>query len=163
MQRNSSPRVGTTARHGAASAVMTLMLVTCWSGSAFGRTQTGVAAGASDEMPSLESTVESLSLDRIDHVAIETDIEASTPVVPVPSGKVTAPLLDLTPRVADALREIFDDAVEPGKARDANKAPASPVAGAKDVSDNVTLSTGGAGRDEGSLPMLQRQMYRTDI
>lgn len=166
MERNSLPRTGTTDRLGALCAVITLMIASCWSGSALARTQTGVADGACDEIPSLEATVDSLSLDRIDHVAIETDLEASKPLQPAASGKVSAlsaPLLDLTPRVADALREIFADAVEPGKARDAEKAPASPVAGATDVSDSVTVPTEGAARNEGSPPMLQRQMYRTDI
>ena len=72
-----------------------------------------------------------------------------------------APVLYLTPRVTNILRDVFGTAAEELPLETPEQPSSSPVAGSEDPSDAVEpADAGNATRD---LPRFQRQMFRTDI
>ena len=151
-------------------AIAAMIAVTaCWSASALGRTQTdadceNVALG----LQSLEAPVETLSIERVDHVTIENESTASDTVdIQTVSGDSATPLLYLTPRVSNALRDIFATGPELDIASYQSKFPSSPIAETEDPADMSELTEDSLPTIEAEekidLPLLQRQMYRTDI
>ncbi len=118
----------------------------------------------------LESPLAALSIIPVDHVSIEVensaidDLETDQPV-----SDRAAPYLYLTPRVASVLRDIFDfarDDVEL-ETEAQEDSVSSPLAEAEDEIDTTKFRyealPSPAADDEHDLPLLQRQMFRTDI
>ena len=83
------------------------------------------------------------------------------------SGDSATPLLYLTPRVNNALRDIFANGPELDIAADQSRFPSSPIAETEDPADMSELTEDALPtievKEEIDLPLLQRQMYRTDI
>jgi hypothetical protein len=149
--------------------VASIVAASCWSASAFGRTQTETDCSAvARALQSLEAPVESLSVNTVDHVAIDAGAaELDSINIETASADSGTPLLYLTPRVANALRDIFDNRQETGAPDAMTELSSSPIAETEDVAerperpdDTIPKSDGEA---EIALPLLQRQMYRTDI
>lgn len=146
-----------------------IAVAACWSASALGRTQTdtdceNVARG----LQSLEAPVDTLSIDRVDHVTIENEsIAAATVDIQTVSGDSATPLLYLTPRVNNALRGIFANGPELDVAEDQGRFPSSPIAETEEPADMSDLAEDALPTMEAEekidLPLLHRQMYRTDI
>jgi hypothetical protein len=137
-------------------AIAAMIAVTaCWSASALG-------------LQSLEAPVETLSIERVDHVTIQNESTASDTVdIQTISGDSATPLLYLTPRVSNALRDIFATGPELDIASYRSKFPSSPIAETEDPADMSELTEDSLPTIEAEenidLPLLQRQMYRTDI
>jgi hypothetical protein len=155
--------------------VSVMALSACWSASASARTQTdkdcdAVARG----LQRLEAPLETLIVSTVDHVTVDVsqaDLEAVNEfeVVSIESisGDSAAPVLYLTPRVADALRDIFDSGQEVRAADKMIDRSSSPIAETEEPADNAEVADEARPAPEGQqeiyLPLLQRQMYRTDI
>lgn len=133
-------------------------------------------------LQSLEVAVDELSVESIEHIPADIDITASEPLEARPERSVvTSPILDLTPRVAAIIRDVFgqpespDGNVEeiqllensgvqigePGKAQ-----ASSPLAGSANGvelprSDDTEIEPDRSA-DGDSVPQISR-MYRTDI
>ena len=114
------------------------------------------------DLKSLEVPVNSLTLAVVDRapmnpVAADPDaIDEQTAVT-----DSVAPVLYLTPRVTNILRDVFGTAAEELPLETPEQPSSSPVAGSEDPSDAVEpADAGNATRD---LPRFQRQMFRTDI
>ncbi len=114
------------------------------------------------DLKSLEVPVNSLTLAVVDTapmnpVAADPDaIDEQTAVT-----DSVAPVLYLTPRVTNILRDVFGTAAEELPLETPEQPSSSPVAGSEDPSDAVEpADAGNATRD---LPRFQRQMFRTDI
>jgi len=141
----------------------------CWSASAIGRTQTGTECeSVTRGLQSLEAPVDTLSIERVDHVTIENEgSTADTVDIETVSGDTATPLLYLTPRVNNALRDIFVNGPELDTAGDQVKFPSSPIAETEEAADMSELTEDALPaievKEKIDLPLLQRQMYRTDI
>jgi hypothetical protein len=105
----------------------------------------------------------------IDHVAIHdsaTDIESLNSADAI-SSDATTPFLYLTPRVASALREIFDLTENEASNSGEDSVLSSPIARIDDASETVELLEDStiteSINDEFDRYILQRQIFRTDI
>lgn len=138
-----------------------------WSSAAQSRTQNEVDCFDDAQ----EALTETLQISRIDHMPIPSvarvsasDTEATEAADP------NAPLLDLTPRAASTLRDVFetiDFVDESDRITEISESPLSSIADTEELPDiselpdNVTpVAPINADSD---LPLLQRQMFRTDI
>ena len=116
-----------------------------------------------------ESLPETLTISPIDHMPIPNVTTVSAPAAAdvAEEEDASAPLLDLTPRAESTLRDVFEavDYVEPAEA--VSELPLSPIAETEELPDVSELPdnvTPVAPIDSDiDLPMLQRQMFRTDI
>ena len=157
-------------------AFLTVMaLSACWSANANARTQTDADGDAvARGLQRLEPPLETLIVSTVDHVTVDTrqaDLEAMSEFelvsVEPTSGDSAAPLLYLTPRVADALRDIFDSGEEVRAADKMIDRSSSPIAETEEPADIAEVADEARPAPEGEqeidLPLLQQQMYRTDI
>ena len=145
--------------------VVATALVSGFSHDAQGRTQNDV--DCLDDVPGADT--ESLQIRRIDHMPLPSVPEAS----PVSGdagdeGDPATPLLDLTPRAESTLRDVFDTAADTSLTASPQDLPVSPIAerdeDIPDISELPDNITPVAPLDpEIDLPLLHRQMFRTDI
>ncbi len=181
------------ARRCALGATVGLIATLGWATSVLGATinQTDCDAFEKAAEPH-ESPVEALSISRIDHASPEVDGTAVSGLSPESAGFDSAtPFLYLTPRVASVLQDIFETkrdepALGPpsddhqsldSQLRNHDRKPfvSSPLADVEihEMEKNAdtaplfekTLPASGLSRidREVDLPLLQRQMFRTDI
>jgi len=141
--------------------VATILMGSGWSTGALGATTTEEECDALRNLQRLEAPAEALSASQVDHVSIDADassiesLEASSA-----SSETGAPFLYLTPRVASVLRDIFD-ATRDEQVREISS---SPIAETEDINDfSEFMDESPVVESEAGLPLLQRQMYRTDI
>lgn len=114
------------------------------------------------ELRSLDVPVETMILNRVDHVPVDrTAVDPDDVKVDLRGVESDAPIIFLTPRVTSILRDVFsagdEDALEVTEAKSV-----SPVADSEDVVDIVVAPL----NDENEtidLPLYQHQMYRKDI
>jgi len=118
----------------------------------------------------LESPLAALSITPVDHVSIE--VENSTIDELETDQRATdraAPYLYLTPRVVSVLRDIFDFARDDAELEIdvVQDAVSSPLAEAEDETGTTNFRykalPSPAADEQQDLPLLQRQMFRTDI
>lgn len=147
----------------------TLALTVCWSISAHSRTPTEVDCDKfARSMQSLEVPTRSLALTQVDHVPISSEsVDFTTADTIATSAEQATPLLDLTPRAEDALRDIFEAGRDVELRKSALEMPSSPIAETEELPDISELPDNATPAapisDDIDLPLLQRQMYRTDI
>lgn len=105
----------------------------------------------------------------IDHVALQdsaTDIESLHSADSIGNDAAT-PFLYLTPRVASALREIFDSTENETTKSNQDRVISSPVASTEDAAESIELLEDATITesidDEFDRVIIQRQMFRTDI
>jgi len=115
------------------------------------------------DSPANVHRIDAAKLRPIDHVAIQdsaANIVSLDSADPIDNAAAT-PFLYLTPRVASALREIFDSP------ENEESVISSPVAGTEDGAESMELLEDSAISesidDEFDRIILQRQMFRTDI
>ena len=149
-----------------ATRAVTLLLLVGLPAAALSATGT-VSPCATDaqDLTSLEVPGESLSLERVDHDAAETDLSGLEPLdAAVDAREAGAPVLNLTPRVANMLRDIFraQDSVSDTDAA-ASISPIADSADDADLPETEEKIAPVAGADEEILPSFQQRMYRKDI
>ena len=111
----------------------------------------------SRELKSLEVPADALKADAVDHVPTDPDaIEEQAAVT-----DSVAPILNLTPRVSNIIRDVFGTTSEELTEETSQLPATSPVADTDEKSDAVEAAD--AENDENDLPRSQRQMFRTDI
>jgi hypothetical protein len=143
---------------------MAAALALGWSSAAQSRTQNDVDCFANAE----EKMAESLHVSPIDHMPIPSASKVTSPdAVPAEETDASAPLLDLTPRAASTLRDVFEAVDYVESAEPVVESRLSSIAETEDLPDISELpdnSTPVAPVDADiDLPLLQRQMFRTDI
>ena len=125
-------------------------------------------AGISKALRALNMTDRSPNLENVDHAPLRSDIEvpAERAAVDVTTVDLSTPLLRLGPRVSSAMQDIFGEAEDAYTENDSD-IPVSPVAESDDVPTPSELpaepDAAGDVDEDIDLPLLQRQMYRTDI
>jgi hypothetical protein len=141
-----------------------------FSGAALARTQSGPdCAEITQDLDSLVTAPLALAVDEVDHQAIQQN--GAAPLdgesVDVTTMDLSTPQLRLGPRVSNALQDIFGQRETAAFDEESLEMTVSPVAETEDSpafselpaeSDSAT-----DGEEEIDLPLLQRQMYRTDI
>ena len=149
-----------------------LVLAAGWSTVAQGAANSVVNCdGETRKLSSLDVSTEALVANRVDHPASKSEpasletLEAEADV-----SNVSAPLLYLTPRVADLLRDVFQTFDTTDLQSGSDESHSSPVADQPnnrpdkidrlDQSDKVDPVLG---VNEEILPRFQQQMYRKDI
>lgn len=125
-------------------------------------------AGISKAFRALNTADRSLDIDNADHAPLRSDIEVTTDrdAVDVTTVDLSTPSLRLGPRVSSAMQDIFDE-TEDAYIENDSDIPLSPVAETDEVPTPTELpaepDAAGETDDDIDLPLLQRQMYRTDI
>ena len=125
-------------------------------------------AGISKAFRALNAADRSVEIDNADHAPLLSGIEVSVDrdAVDVTTVDLSTPLLRLGPRVSSAMQDIFGETGDTYIENDSN-IPLSPVAESDDLPTPAELSTEsdatGDADEDTDLPLLQRQMYRTDI
>jgi hypothetical protein len=129
------------------------------------------------DLQSLEVPVSELSASVVGHIVAETENEGDEPLAAL-SAQSSVPILDLAPRVAVILQEVFSavaietpplDQNEPARtyvidASAEEDSPLSPVAGAPGQSEATELAESDPGVDDTNADLgVRRQMFRTDI
>lgn len=116
---------------------------------------------ADRNLKSLEVPVAALTVDVVDHVPTDPAAIAEQSAITDPA----APILYLTPRVTNILRDVFGTMTDKLPLESANERPqqpsSSPLADSDKKSDAIEPAES---EDETSaLPRFQQQMHRTDI
>ena len=132
-----------------------------WSNAAQSRTQNDA-----DCLDTVEEITETLDISPIDHMPIP-----SAPVVSASEvteeADASAPLLDLAPRAESTLRDVFEAVDYVETTEPVSELPMSPIADIEDLPDVSELPDNAAPvapvNADIDLPLLQRQMFRTDI
>lgn len=157
METNRSPSIN--AGFGTTFYVALLMAGLMCGGTAVGATTTKADCGTfSKSVTQRENPVEALSINLVDHARIEKkDAAIDALEASAANSESAAPFLYLTPRVASVLQDIFDAARTDTVELIEQEVISSPVA---DVDKSVDAE---AVDGEVDLPLLQRQMFRTDI
>ncbi len=152
-----------------AAIAATLLLSAGWSAVAHGATNSVVRCNKeARELTSLNVSREALSADRVDLVTNESEpasLEAQSS-----ANDANAPLLYLTPRVANLLRDVFQTTGDEAPVTATDELPSSPLADSvnnrldendfPDKSDDIPPAIS---VEEEILPRFQQQMYRKDI
>lgn len=130
------------------------------------------------DLQSLEVPVSELSASVVGHVSVEADEDDETLIVLPAHSDTAAPILNLAPRVAVILRDVFSAvAIETPPSDSDNPAtsfpvesltrdvsPLSPIAGDAGTSESSDLTDqDSAIKEADAVPGVQRQMFRTDI
>jgi hypothetical protein len=111
----------------------------------------------SRDLKSLEVTADALQADAVDHTPTDPDaIDEQAAVT-----DAVAPILDLTPRVTNIIRDVFGTTNEEPVQESPQQPATSPVADTVENSDAVEADD--AENEKNDLPRFQRQMFRTDI
>ena len=136
------------------------------------------ACDRTTDLQSLEVPVSELSASVVGHIAAEPDEENDSLMILPAQGNSTVPILNLAPRVAVILQDVFSAVAidtAPLVSHDPiesitidqmlqNKSPMSPVAGDAGRADSSELSETEAAIEEAdAVPSVQRKMFRTDI
>ena len=157
-----------------------LVLGGAWCSTALGATASTAACDrTADLLRSLDVPVSDLSANVVGHIAVEPGNANDESQTAGPAqAESTAPILNLAPRVALILQNVFSAvAIEtpPLDSRDStqsfateslsqDESPLSPVAGDASQSDSSELiDPASAGAEVEAIPHFQRQMFRTDI
>ena len=157
-----------------------LVLGGAWCSTALGATASTAACDrTADLLRSLDVPVSDLSANVVGHIAVEPGNANDESLHAGPAqAESTAPILNLAPRVALILQNVFSAvAIEtpPSDSRDSSQtfpteslsqdeSPLSPVAGDASQSDSSELiDPASAGAEVEAIPHFQRQMFRTDI
>ena len=114
----------------------------------------------SRDLKSLDVPVEKLTVNIVDHMPIDPD--ATKPISADAEPRVSdfeAPVLLLTPRVTNILRDVFGVSTTTPESKPESS---SPVAD-RDTATETTLVPVDSESEEIAVPLYQRQMYRTDI
>ena len=178
-QQASMPSRSKTALGGQAGHLLAVLLLSAaCCANALGASSPITACDRTADLQSLDVPVSELSANVVGHIVAEReDGEESLDVLPTQSD-AAAPILNLAPRVADILQEVFSavaietpplDSDEPTQsiaieALSQDESPLSPVAG-----DAGQPEPGESGdpdstiEDADAVPTFRRQMYRTDI
>ena len=145
-------------------------LAAFWSGAAFARTQAAPdCAEMAKYLESLDTPPRTLAVNDVDHVVVQRDgtAQLEDDGVDVSTIDLSTPHLKLGPRVSNALQDIFGHGGKASFDKALGEVTVSPVAETEDVPELSELSvepdTAGEADEEIDLPLLQRQMYRTDI
>jgi hypothetical protein len=142
-----------------------------WGASALGATTNKADCDAySSPAEILESPLAALSINPVDHVTIDAENSAIDELETDQADRESAaPFLYLTPRVASVLRDIFDFARDDQSldSEAEEDAVSSPLAEVEDDANGkinrYEALPQPAIEEEHDLPLLQRQMFRTDI
>ncbi len=157
-----------------------LVLGGAWCSTALGATASTAACDrTADLLRSLDVPVSDLSANVVGHIAVEPGNANDESLNAGPAqAESTAPILNLAPRVALILQNVFSAvAIEtpPLDSRDStqsfateslsqDESPLSPVAGDASQSDSSELiDPASAGAEVDAIPHFQQQMFRTDI
>lgn len=145
-------------------------LAAFWSGAAFARTQSDPdRAKITRHLESLDTPARTLAVDDVDHSVVKPDgaTQPEDDAVDVSTIDLSTPHLKLGPRVSNALQDIFGRGEKASFDEERIDVPVSPVAESEDVPELSERSVESDATNEASeeidLPLLQRQMYRTDI
>lgn len=109
------------------------------------------------DLQSLDVPVSTLPVDVVDHAPID-PANLDEPRVESDSA---APILDLTPRVTNILRDIFDLSGDELAEETPALPSSSPVAGSDEESEEVAPAE--VEIERSALPRFRQQMFRTDI
>ena len=146
------------------------LLVLTSSGAALARTQADAdCAAIAKELRSLDAAAAgpSLEIDNVDHAPLRSDTAPPSDQVDVTTVDLSTPLLRLGPRVNNAMQDIFGESDNETYGDQAANLPLPPVAETDEMPEPAELpaETDAAADvdDDIDLPLLQRQMYRTDI
>jgi hypothetical protein len=118
----------------------------------------------SRDLRSLKVPVTALTLDTVDHVPI--DQEAGDPnsfSAERLSSDFEAPVLFLTPRVTNILRDVFGVTTEAQAPSEPEHKSSSPLADSEEQAESGLAVATDEVNESIDLPHYQRQMYRTDI
>ena len=142
-----------------------LLLVGTWSPQAFSASWSKSDCPESSDEIQPEMTLDGLTLDPVDHSAIEpthTDIDEAA--IAAATKEQVTPFLYLAPRVASVIKDVFGEAQDKAELEERSSSPLAerdevtpyPSSVDNNLPENTEL-------DGSSLPLLQRQMYRIDI
>jgi hypothetical protein len=153
-----------------------LALIMGTASAALAATSPMAACDKAPELQSLDVYLSDLSTTVVGHSIEETDTRTDEPAGPLPAP--SAPVLDLGPRLAIILEDVFsavaietpplqDDDRQPSSLIEAvpqDKSPLSPVAGDSGQSEGTERTeTNAAPEKAATVPIFQRRMRRTDI
>ena len=156
-------------------AILLLSVICC--ATALAATSPITACDRTAELQSLKVPVSDLSVIAVGHVITDPeDQDLATINVDPAEGLSDEPILDLAPRVAVILQDVFSavaietstsEALQQPMAIEAlpgTKVPLAPVAGDASQADSPELTDPATGiEDIDTAPSIQRQMLRTDI
>ena len=162
-------------RQGQLLAILLLSVICC--ATALAATSPITACDRASELQSLEVPVSDLSASLVGHVITDPEYQDAATIDVVPTESLSElPILDLAPRVAIILQDVFSAvAIETSDSEASEqpmtiealpkiKVPLSPVAGDASQADSPELADPASGvEDVDTAPSIQRQMYRTDI
>lgn len=115
------------------------------------------------DLKSLKVPVTALTLDTVDHVPVDRDAgDPSTFPAERLSSDFEAPVLFLTPRVTNILRDVFGVTAEAPPPGSDHKS-SSPLADSEEKAESGIAAATDEVNESIDLPHYQRQMYRTDI
>ncbi len=171
------PEMALGSRHSQWSAIMVLSLVCC--ATALAATSPMTACDRTADLQSLDVPVSDLSATVAGHVIVEPDDQddAAIDVLAV-QGRSEALILDLAPRVAVILQDVFSAVAIETPSLDSSdqtqafaiesspkeESPLSPLAGDAAQADPSELTDFASGiEDVDTAPSIHRQMFRTDI
>ncbi len=116
----------------------------------------------SRNLKSLEVPVDALTVNAVEHIPTDrhaVDPNASGAASHLPDAE--APILYLTPRVTNILRDVFGAATEELPAEIPKQPSSSPLADSEELADYTEPVD--AVNETNDLPHYQRQMFRKDI
>ena len=153
-------------------AAATLVLSAGWSAAVQGAANSDVGCdGEMQELSTLNISSKALVANKVDHptsasgpASLDT-VESDSDV-----SDASAPLLYLTPRVANLLRDVFQSPDDEDPQAVIDESPSSPVAESlidqsepKNTMEHGDDISPAVGVDKEILPRFQQQMYRKDI
>ncbi len=162
-------------RHSQLLVILVLSVICC--ATALGATSPMTACDRTADLRSLVISVSDLSAIFVGHVVADPDDQdaASIDVFPA-QGQSEAPILNLAPRVAGILQDVFSaiaietpssdssDQPLPIASSPERESPLSPIAGDASQTEAPELADPDSGiEDVDNAPSIQRQMFRTDI
>jgi len=156
-------------------AILLLSVICC--ATALGATSPIAACDRAADLQSLKVPVSDLSVITVGHVITDREDQDISTIDADPAEDLSdEPILDLAPRLAVILQDVFSAVAIEAPTSEASeqpiaiealpmtKAPLSPVAGDATQSDSPERADTAAGIEEiDSAPSIHRQMYRTDI
>ena len=109
------------------------------------------------DLQCLKVPVEAMTVDEVDHVPVD----PQTIDEPSAETDALAPILHLTPRVTNILRDVFGTVTEEPVPDTSPHTSSSPLADSDENENDVEPADAEIERSE--LPRFQQQMFRTDI
>ena len=169
------PEMALSSRRSQLLVVFVLCVICC--ATALAATSPIAACDRTVDLQSLDVPVSDLIAIVVGHVVVDPEDQDDATIDILPDqGLSEAPILDLAPRVAVILQEVFSAVAIETPSSDATEqpfvietlpkreAPLSPVAGDATQTDSSDLADPASGIEDVIIaPSIQRQMYRTDI